>query len=52
MSKNKTNMNNVPPEKTNTSTGARGDSALHRNQSGNHHGNRVKSTGSDQIKHR
>ncbi len=52
MGKMKSSNSNVPPEKANSSTGSRGDAAIQRNQSGNHHGDRVKSSGSNQIKHR
>lgn len=40
MSKARNKSSDVPVEKTSTSTGARGESAFKRDQSGNHHGNR------------
>lgn len=43
MSSNKSSTSNVPSEKASYSTGTRGESALSRNISGNHHGDRVKS---------
>ena len=44
MSKARNKSTDVPVEKTSTSTGARGESAFQRDQSGNHHGNRAKAT--------
>jgi hypothetical protein len=43
MSKTQNSNSNVPTEKSSYSTGTRGESALQRNISGNHHGNRQKS---------
>jgi hypothetical protein len=40
MSKAKTKDSNAPAAQGSYSTGNRGDSALNRNKSGNHHGNR------------
>lgn len=42
MSKTRNKNSELPVTKASYSTGTRGDSALHRNQSGNHHGNRHK----------
>lgn len=44
MSKARNKSTDVPVEKTSTSTGARGDSAFKRDQSGNHHGDRAGAT--------
>lgn len=44
MSKARNKSSDVPVEKTSTSTGARGESAFQRDQSGNHHGNRARAT--------
>jgi hypothetical protein len=44
MSKTRNKNSDTPVEKSSYSTGTRGDSAFQRNQSGNHHGNRVKAT--------
>lgn len=41
MSKARNKSTDVPVEKTSTSTGARGESAFKRDQSGNHRGNRA-----------